>query len=705
MSLDASENSERPWLELSGGASRLQGRLCSIPSLRYRLVFAQLVDRAFERERFDAVAIELPRDFDDPELLDAALALTWGIGMIGVNFSCRGWVILPLSPADAFTAAIRQARTRRVPLHFVDTGWFAAAEFISPPSRSLDDYRVVTEGLSALVQHLNQPEVIAADRELLQRNRAFVIASELRRLLRGGRRVLYLGTPGVYARVSALLQTRLLPVGAPTQREELPVERAIILAEPLDLWERGLLDDFPNVVWQYEYARVTEGASGFDKRNATNHVVEKALAEALRKGLGPSMRQWTTFRSYLATRTAARARLVPTLHGLLASAARECFSPPVAEKVIETALHYPLPRAAAELLVWIRRFRIAISRICDLDSRMPLFFIGGPEGHAADADRAERRSLRSEIERAQWESLGHEGRGSIAGSAMHLGGWWLYRPEKRLRMKQAARARHAAIRFIATCRTVASSGSLGAGIDWKATIRARAVSPRRIFIRDDRSSRALQDDLARSTTPVCFLFDKTLRDGYFTATDSDSPASYNRFFGVSTLPPRPPDFIYSRADHVRGEIYLASGAIRVKQLLGCVEIDSSSPYPWKTYEAVSHLPKRRQCRIPFDADPELTRFHGNDKIVAGAIKYSGLVTVVVNAPGMRTSELVRRYAARRRVRLIELPSRLCQRAWPHLQLCHAYTDALRKSPGKREILRRYITALPGLSEQELSDIQ
>jgi hypothetical protein len=146
------------------------------------------------------------------------------------------------------------------------------------------------------------------------------------------------------------------------------------------------------------------------------------------------------------------------------------------------------------------------------------------------------------------------------------------------------------------------------------------------------------------------------------------------------------------------------GTVRVKHLFACAELDSSSPYPWETYAAVNRLPKRRQCRLSFDVDRELAKFKGADKLVAGAVKYAGLVTVVVCAPGFRPPPRVHQYAARRRVRLIELPSRVVADGWPYLQRCCAYEERVRTSPRKLDILRRYLPRLPGLSEAEVCDV-
>jgi hypothetical protein len=121
--------------------------------------------------------------------------------------------------------------------------------------------------------------------------------------------------------VSRLLNTQLLPVQPPLRRRELALSKAIIPMHPLDLWLLGLLDDIPNVVWQYASSREREEIGTFDKRDATSAVVEKALSRAQRRGLGPGSRDWIVFKRYLSARTAAAARFVPALERPLIDAA------------------------------------------------------------------------------------------------------------------------------------------------------------------------------------------------------------------------------------------------------------------------------------------------------------------------------------------------------------------------------------------------
>jgi hypothetical protein len=131
--------------------------LYAVPSIHNRLIFAQLVVAACARQRFDAIAVELPASYGDDGALELVRRIAPATGMI-VDESATGpsdALFVPVTPADSIVTALRCRELLRNtwpdwhPAVLAIDAEYCARRHSARPSRLMDDYEAWLTGPTA----------------------------------------------------------------------------------------------------------------------------------------------------------------------------------------------------------------------------------------------------------------------------------------------------------------------------------------------------------------------------------------------------------------------------------------------------------------------------------------------------------------------------------------------------------------------------
>jgi len=699
------------WSFEKTGAARspieLQGRpgLAIVPYVRGRISFAQLAVEAIESGRFDRVVVDLPRFLTRGELIEIAhSAFPLAFTMI-VRKGPDRHLLLPFVPNDAGCIATFAARRKRIGYECIDAEnlvFHSEGAIFSHDLTLPDDFFAHSEGLDRYFAPLwsrmdalweQAPPVTKA----FTAARASLVAARLVEAHASGRRTLFICEYRLWWAIRRAFEGEM-KVDTPrstTPREELGL--AFLAEDPYRLWTMGLLDDYPCVNLKFFEAVKKGSARSFDKLDALGAT----LLELIEKtdpcvANGKSLTRFLAFRRYLLARMIGSGRVVPLPSAHLLDAAESCFGKDFARELARTLLSYPAPDnqcgkngsgfysltpdgtlkegAAFEL-----------PDILETGNAFGTDFRGGGVGLPVvdDPDRDRWAGIaRCSLTRAEEKSLN----GSCIGITwavkedyiLHQGACAL------VRENIAREARHAVVKR--------SWGGMGDGIRWKATIRARAMEEKALYVRKRRSDlRSLSID---AYTPHVFLFSDRIDDCAFSVIHDANLSQRNINLGNDSFPfdrHPAPDHVYSLFKAVGRIESSLNWHIRREWNEALAFLYTRSHMGVERYEAITKKPARYQCRkTPFE-DPELADFSHAEKFVAWPVKYAERAAVVVAHRGWSLSEKLARYARNKKVKVIIVPlETLSASLVRRLRTTYFISTALKKHPSREKLLQRFV---------------
>jgi nitric oxide reductase activation protein len=241
-------------------------------------------------------------------------------------------------------------------------------------------------------------------------------------------------------------------------------------------------------------------------------------------------------------------------------------------------------------------------------------------------------------------------------------------------------------------RTRRSWGNLDDGIDWKATIAARARGEQAVYVKQ--RCRAVDLGELDEHTPVVFLFSNDIEGCDLQLIHDGNLAQRNLNLRNTRFPfdrhPKP-DFVYSVLRAVRKTAYAFGGHIRKEWNAALALLYTRSAMGVERYEAIRKRSERYQCRVMPEEDQELCDLPSEERVVAWAIKHAEQVVIIVAHDGWSLSERLERFARERRVRIIIVPlSTLPAGLIRRLQVTYLISTRLKKHPQQETILRRAI---------------
>jgi hypothetical protein len=685
----------------------LQGRpgLAIVPYVRGRLSFAQIAVAAIEAGRFNRVVVDLPRFLTRGELIELAhSAFPLAFTMI-VRKGPGRHLLLPFVPNDAGCIATFSARRKRIGYECIDSEnlvFHSEGTIFSPDLTPPDDFFALSKGLDGYFAPLwsrmdamweQAPPVTKA----FTAARASLVAARLAEAHASGGRTLFVCEYRLWWAIRRAFESEIKgdTPSCATPREELGL--AFLAEDPYRLWIMGLLDDYPCVNLKFFEAVKNGNARSFDKLEALGTTLQELIEKTDPcVANGRSLTRFLAFRRYLWARIIGSGRVVPLPSAHLLDAAESCFGKEFARELAGTLLSYPVPDnqcgkngsgfysltpdgtlkggAAFEL-----------PDILETGDSFGTVFRGGGIGlpGVEDSDRDRWADIaRRSLTRAEEKSL----------NGTCIGVTWAVKDDYILHQGACGLVRENIARDARRAVVKRSWGGMGDGIQWKATIRARAMEEKALYVRKRRSElRSLSID---AYTPHVFLFSDRIDDCAFSVIHDANLSQRNIHLGNDMFPfeQHPaPDHVYSLFKAVGRIESSLNGHIRREWNEALAFLYTRSHMGVERYDAITRKHARYQCRqTPFE-DPELADFSHAEKFVAWSVKYAERAAVVVAYRGWSLSEKLAPYARDKNVKVIIVPlETLSPSLVRRLRTTHFISTALKKHPSREKLLQRFV---------------
>ena len=679
-------------------------RVAVIPYVRRRLVFAQAVAAAIERGAYDHVVVDLPRFLNDEHVLERAHALFPRAVSLMVMRTPEDGFTLPLVLNDAGYLATVVAGQRGIPYRCIDDEnllFHPNTAAWTPDLPRRDDYVALWHGVEAYFgPHWSQMdhlwETISPFQRAYIQGRAAIVAGRLRDALSSAGRILFVCEYRLWWAVRRALERPAATDdrAAAAPRSDLGI--ALVAEDPLALWSAGYLDDYPAVNMAFFRALISGGLAVFDKLGVLDRLLTRFFLQANpADSTRASLRRLVTFRQLVRNRVVLSGRIVPLPVAHLLETAKACFGTGVARQLAATLLKYP-SFADDQQLEHHGFYRLSTDGHLIPGDPFDLPDCEEAGDYFGDAPATDDLSGldRDLLSRSEWASQIHRELSQAEGRSLGMssGVTWAVKADYILHEKVCAQVRDLVSREARRTRTRRSWGNVDEGIDWKATIGARAQGERAVYVK--KRCRAVDLGDLDEYTPVVFLFSKEIEGCDLDVIHDGNLARRNINFGHTRFPfdrhPKP-DLVYSVLRVVRQKVYSFGGHIRKEWNAALALLYTRSAMGVERYEAICRKPERYQCRLTPESDQELRGLPAGERVVAWAIKYAEHAVIVVAYQGWRLSERLERFARERRVRIIivslsTLPAGLIRR----LQVTHLISTRLKKHPQHDKILRRAI---------------
>jgi len=693
--------------EAAGSPIELPGRpgLAIVPYVRGRLAFAQLAVAALDAGGFDRLVVDLPRFLGQGVLIELAhSAFPLAFTMV-VRKGPDRHLLLPFVPNDAGYIATFAARRKRVGYECIDAEnllFHPDGAIFSPDRPLLDDNFALSKGLDRYFAPLwsrmdalweQAPPVTKA----FTAARASLVAARLAEALASGERTLFVCEYRLWWAVRKALENGIKGDTPPRPAPQEELGLAFLAEDPYSLWTMGFLDDYPCVNLKFFEAVKKGNVRSFDKLEALGTtllgLIEK---DDPRVANGRSITRFLAFLRYLRARMIASGRVVPFPSSHLLDAAESCFGKEFARELAETLLAYPVPdkKLGADgtgfysLTADGTLKEGAAFELPDALEGGDSFgtdIRGGGVGLPAVEDPGRGRwadIARRSLTRAEEKSL----KGPCTGIT------WAVKDDYILHQGACALVRENIARETRRAVVKRSWGGMGDGIRWKATIRARAMKEKALYVRKRRGDlRFLSVD---AHTPHVFLFSDRIDECAFSVIHDANLSQRNINLGNDTFPFErhpPPDLVYSLFKAVGRIESSLNGHIRRDWNEALAFLYTRSDMGVERYEAITKKPARYQCRqTPFE-DPELADFSHAEKFVAWPVKYAERAVIVVAHCGWSLPEKLARFAREKNIKMIIVPlDTLSPSLVRRLRTTHFISTALKKHPGREKLLQRFV---------------
>jgi hypothetical protein len=695
---------ERPFIRHPGISN-----LSIIPYVKGRLIFSELVARAMETEKFDFLAVDLPYFMNDRTWFDLPLKLFPIVSSLMIKRDNSNPLLFPFVPNDAGCISVSLARMKWVDFECLDD-----ANLINYPEGSLfqpdislkDDYFVFSDGLEGYFSPLwQQMSNVWNQASYVQRwftsYRASVVVERLRRHLSERAKVLFVCEYQLWWAVQKVLEENSGEFKSPPALKWRDLDAALVIEDPYQLWAKGLLDDYPLINFKFCKSLQEGRALSFDKVETLNEVLMETISpEVLKETENPSIRLIITFLRYLKTRVVSYQRFtpLPILH--LFESARSCLGKEFTRELAKKLLNYPYPKILKikDIPPFFFKVTSDMAIIAGDLFELPDVFHAAPYFGYSSSAEAFHSSPDFEEERRYWADLVHPTitREEKAQMSKEGGGVrWAVSYDYGLHSRACSDIRNIVKRKMDEFKTEKYLGEVYDGIDWKATIYARAAGEQEaIYIRrklhKNRSHKKIDE-----YTPIIFIFLDEIDETNRTSTVHDSNITQRLVELQSKDMPSDkypnPDMVYSIFATSGLMEYLGEYHVQREVLTSIAFLFTGYLMGIERYEAINRRPKRFQCRLTPEEDNELRDFSLSEKGVAWAIKYAEEVVIVVACPGWEPSEKLQGFAKERGVEIATIPlSTLSTGLVGRLRHIHFISTPLKKHPESEKIVRRFL---------------
>jgi|GEM_PF-971802 len=685
----------------------LYENLYVLPYERGRLVFAQLAARALEENQFDLVVVDLPQFMNDGTWTDIPLQAFPAATTIIIKRDDLQYLWLPLAPNDAGCLALYLAKTKQMHCECVDDSNlinYPDGSLFQPDTGVREDYFIFHEGLD---NYFARPWDLCAQQwlratelqKLFSAYRASLIARRLRKLFSCSAKILFVCESLLWWMVRGVLAGELEESSAFPHLPRWQDKDAAFVIDPHLLWVKGALDDYPAVNVQFFESVLRGNSVSFDKLHSLNRITSDFI-----QGMGHhgstdlSVRSLLTFTQYLRNRLAVFRRIVPQPGNDLLDAARACLGKAAAMELARELLTYPpadlMETAQTAIFLSIGRKGIQKStKSFDIPDMCDAAAYYGDASCSASAFCTKE----DERGRQRWVNSIHpyltrkERKGLT--TALSEKGMWAIKEDYRTHAEACLYLREIIKRDARAIRIEKSSGSMGDGIHWRATISAMARGEDAVHIKRRERNKLHQASLDEYT-PVVFLFAQNIDECLPTFVQSGNNTHRRVQLGESRSvcdEAQRADKVYSIFKTILQQNYFLEGHIRKDCLTAIALLCTNDLMEVARYKAICSRPRLLQCRADAQEDSELDEFIIRDKLVAWAIKYAESAVIVVADTGWRASERLSQFARKKRVKLLNLPlSVLPADSLKRLRHMHFISRSLRIHPDRTSIVQRFL---------------
>jgi len=674
-----------------------------LPYVKGRLVFAELLARAVEEESFDLLVADLPHFLNDKGILDLPVGIFPLVSSLVMKGGPSNFALLPFVPSDAGCLAAYFGKKKFAGFfECIDDNLmnYGEGHLYHPDLKMKDDYFVFDMGLEEYFSPYGEKLRLLLDRAAFVRRfctmyRAFVVAKRLRECLARGGRTLFVCEYQLWEHVKGLLEDvqdryRLSTYSLKAQ----DWNAAWIIEDPLLLWSHGLLDDYPTLNLRF-FSKLLEGeAHSFDKLG----TLDGLLQDFVLRTRHPDIERLLSFMRYLRARLVLSSRIIPAPSEQLFDSARSCLKSEEAAELAKSLLDYPYPQFENGTDADPTYFKIGPTGITlagrpfDLpDLASSSLYWGASSDETGEPSSVHREEREYWAQRARPYLTRQEVRSLRKGGEKTR---WAVKSDYLLHDRVCNHVLDTIRKGRARFFTARSFGSVGHGIDWKATIAARAKNDMAVFIKKRKTEGGPTCHLDEFT-PMVFIFSSECGGcEYFTVHDSNLSKRLMDLNGES-LPsgkhPQP-DFVYSIFMVVRETEFLTGAHINREHMNAISFLFTRcSLMGVERYEALNRQPKKYQCRTAPASDDELKKFSPDEMGVAWAAKYAREVVIVVAHQGWKPSAELLKFAAERDIKILTIPmSILSPGTIQRFRKMHFVSTALKKAPESEKIVERFI---------------
>jgi len=676
-----------------------------LPYVKGRLVFAELLARAVEEKSFDLLVADLPHFLNDKGILDLPVGIFPLASSLIMKRGASNFALFPFVPNDAGCLAAYFGKRKFAGFfECIDDNLmnYGEGHLYHPDIQMKDDYFVFDQGLEEYFSPYGEKLRFLLDRAAFVRRfctmyRAFVVAKRLRECLARGGQTLFVCEYQLWEHVKRLLEDeqdryRLSTYSLKAQ----DWNAAWIIEDPLLLWSHGLLDDYPTLNLRF-FSKMEEGEiHSFDKLGTLNGLLQDFVLRTRH----PDIERLLIFMRYLRSRLVLSSRIIPAPSEQLFDSARSCLKSDEAVELAKSLLDYPYPQLKDGTDAKPTYFKIGPTGIVLAGIAFDLPDLASSSlywGSSSDEDGAPSSVLLDGREywaqRTRPHLTRHEVRSLIEGGENTR---WAVKSEYLLHDRICSHVLNTIRKGRTTYFTARSFGSIGRGIDWKATIAARAKNDKAVYIKKRKTEGGPIGHLDEFT-PMVFIFSSECGGcKFFTVHDSNISKRLKDLNGES-LPSEKhpqPDFVYSIFMVVREAEFLTGHHINREHMNAISFLFTRcSLMGVERYEALNKQPKKYQCRTAPASDDELKKFSPEEMGVAWAAKYAREAVVVVAHQGWKPSEELLNFAAARDIKILTIPlSILSPETIQRFRKMHFVSTALKKAPEGEKIVERFIGA-------------
>lgn len=672
-----------------------------------RLVFAEMAARAIGQGGFDALALDLPFFMNANEWLEIPIDTFPFVSSLIVRVGDEDYRTYNFVPNDAACAALHLVYSLRemgqaIHIECLDDSNIInyAQEYFTQPELVLrDDFFALSHGLEAyfapVYRQLEKSwPLMSEETTFFWDYRARIVVRRLDDLLKKGKKTLFVCNYRLWWLVHRKLSAGDFETESFLVQPWHEQQAALVFQDPYFLWIKGVMDDYPAVVFRFFQESLLQGAGAvFDKLDVLNETILQSLEAKTRSpGRHFSIRRLELFRQYLLRRLAVNQRITPALTSYLDHAERSCLGKMAALKLSRELLAYPLPDDFGGIFLTIRQdhldFADSAFEIPDAFSQSFLNSVVPNDmsnlfGDRMNSERDRERlvsCIRPFLTKKESLSLPH----SIGTTWALKDEYILYAQANRVLWEVIERESH---RF----RVVKSWGSLSNGIDWKETLWSRARGEDAIYVKKAIKTTFNAFDL-NVFTPTIFIFDQTGNERLSAVYDSNilkRTLDLEEVNGSAEI--SEPDFVYSIFYTKKDSEHLCDGHIRKEIISTLLFLYTESWMGLERYANITKRPLRFQCRQYPDQDQDLNPFDYPDKLVACGIKYAERIVIVVSRPSWEPSPLLLSFAKMRNVHIKQIDlSALSPEMIDRMQTIHLMSTPLKKHPNSESIVDRFV---------------